>query len=153
MLRFAAFLSLLISALAFAAPIPKEKPKEVDPFLGKWKMLAVEVAGRATGKVSEDSGATIDKEKITFTGIAKEPDDVWTYKLDPAKKEIDLGHGGKPGMVNTFKGIYDLKDDALTIVFEVDPKGARPTLIKSGPTVAIFTLQRIKDVKAQEEKK
>ena len=146
-------LLLLLPTAVFAAPIPKDKPKEVDPFLGKWKQVAVEVAGRASGKVAEDSGATIDKEKIVFTGIPKEPDDVWTYKLDPAKKQIDLGHERKKGEVIDFKGIYDIKDDALTIVVELDPKGPRPTLIKGGPTVAIFKLQRIKDEKPQVEKK
>ncbi len=148
MLRIATLLLVLVSPLAPAAPVPKEKPKEVDPMLGKWKVEEMLVAGRATGKVTKDSGATIDKDKMVFTGNLKEPDDPFGYKLDPDnKKQITLSHMRKPGEFLDFKGIFELDGDSLIVVFALDPKAARPMAAKSGPTVAYVKLLRIKEEK------
>ena len=148
MLRIATLLLVLVSPLASAAPVPKEKPKEVDPMLGKWKVEEMLVAGRATGKVTKDSGATIDKDKMVFTGNLKEPDDPFGYKLDPDnKKQITLSHMRKPGEFLDFKGIFELDGDSLIVVFALDPKAARPMAVKSGPTVAYVKLLRIKEEK------
>lgn len=148
MLRPAILFLVLSAGVLFGAPVPKEKPKAIDPMLGKWKVEEMSVAGRPTGKVTDESGATIDKEKILFTGIPKEPDDPFGYKLDPDyKKQITLSHMRKPGEFSEFKGIFELDGDTLIIVFALDPKADRPVEMKSGPTVAYLKLLRIKEEK------
>ncbi len=149
MLRPTILILVLFAGAIFGAPVPKEKPKVIDPMLGKWKVEEMLVAGRPTGKVTDESGATIDKEKILFTGIPKEPDDPFGYKLDPDnKKQITLSHMRKPGEFLEFKGIFELDGDSLIVVFALDPKADYPVEVKSGPTVAYLKLRRI-----QEEKK
>lgn len=145
MLRIASISLLLAMNSITAAPVPVEKPKDVDPLLGKWKVVELLVGGVGAGKTNDDSAAFIDKDKIVFTGIPKEPDDLWTYKRDPNNKtHIDLGHMHKPGEILEFKGRFDLDGDTLVIAFALDPKQDRPKGTKSGPMVATVKLERVK---------
>ena len=63
MLRIATLLLVLVTGSAFAAPVPKEKPKEVDPMLGKWKVEEMLVAGRTTDPDN--------KKQITLSHMGK----------------------------------------------------------------------------------
>ncbi len=147
MLRIGTFALILMTVSLMAAPVPSEKPKEVDPLLGKWKVLEVTVGGVATGKVNEESAAFIDKDKFVFTGIPDEPDYTMAYKRDDAKKRIDMtGNQGKLEL----PGVYLLAGDVLTIALSLEPKNGPPVIPVSRAVVVFMKLERIK-IKAEKK--
>ena len=148
MARLALLLLVFTFGVVLAAPVPKPKVKDEEAMQGKWKVLDLQHDGKPADKDYKDAVATIDKDKFSVNGggEGKQRDEVMGYKLDPAKKEIDL----TPPQGNAdaaAKGLYELDGDTLTIAIGMGNPGARPAEVKPGPGIAYLKLQRIKEEK------
>jgi uncharacterized protein (TIGR03067 family) len=108
----------ILLAVAAATWLPAAEPADAATVLkqleGKWKMERMEVNGAE--RSAERMGAVIDGAKITLT---HEGEKAGTGKLvlDPSKDpaEIDWKWTSGAGSGKTSLGIYQLKDDTLTI--------------------------------------
>ncbi|HEY7311645.1 MAG TPA: sigma-70 family RNA polymerase sigma factor [Gemmataceae bacterium] len=123
------------------------KKSDKEKIQGEWKVESAKVNGEESQGAEGDriKGATwtIAAEKITVTFNGE--DRVATYKLDPAAKPkaIDV-MTEKEG---TFKGIYKLEGDTLTICATLGQEdGERPTefVSKEGSSTMLFVLKRKK---------
>ena len=135
MARFAMLALILSTGFAFAAPVPKAKPKVELP--GDWKRIEVTVGG-VIEKQPEPSNVVIKNDKIVLTYSTLD------YKLDPDNEShIEITHTLKTGRFLTFRGIYILDGDSLIIAFPVNPAMDRTEVAKSGPDVVFIKLERI----------
>jgi len=144
MLRFALFISLSVTATA--APIPIAKVKDAVAIQGKWNVLELLRDGKPDKEGSEGVVVTIGKDTFTVKEPKEESEDVMVYKLDEDKKHIDFA-AMQPVMVQDMNGLYELDGDTLRMAFGTGDESVRPKVLKGGPGVVFFKLQRIKEVK------
>ena len=104
---------------------------------GKWKMEKMEVNG--ADRDARRMGAVIDGAEITLTQDGRQAS-TGKLTLDPSKDpaEIDWKWTSGAGSGNTSLGIYQLKDDTLTICMN-QPRGKgsdkRPKTFTTKPDV------------------
>ncbi len=146
MIRLALLLLVLTPGFILPAPVPKPKVKDEEAMQGQWKVVDLQHDGKPADQDYKDGVATIDKDKFSVQGGGKQRDEVMGYKIDPAKKEIDLTppQGNADASV---KGWYELEGDTLTIAIGIGNPGVRPTEVKSAPGIAYLKLQRIREEK------
>lgn len=102
--------------LLISSAVPDDK-KNNEPFQGKWKIESMQVNGQTVAKDQ------FDKAVVTVTGderILREGEEVRSrakYKVDPTKnpRTIDISISEGPLKDKTLKGIYEFKDDTVTI--------------------------------------
>jgi uncharacterized protein (TIGR03067 family) len=129
----------LVLALAFAGgAVAQEKPAEKkSPLLGEWSVdREATTGGEFATKLKENvTRVTIDAESITAGRAAP-------YKLDEAKKQIDLTiDGGPKAEQGTYSGVYDLTGDTLKIHLAT-PGQPRPTGFDAKPTTVLIVLKK-----------
>jgi uncharacterized protein (TIGR03067 family) len=117
---------------------------------GTWKIVSAEIGGK---KPDDEEWAKMQSQPFVFKGdklLAKYDAD---FKLDPAKnpKHIDIvpldGPEGEKG--KTFRGLYRLDGDQLTICIALLPDGDRPASVTpaAGELVGVLVFQRVKENK------
>jgi uncharacterized protein (TIGR03067 family) len=114
---------LLISARTTAAD-----DKDYEPFQGKWTFVSVVVNG------NEQPAAQFEKSVLTVKGnervihVGDEVKSRAKYKVDATKTpktiDIEVLEGSQELKGKTFPGIYELKDDTMTVIFRL--QGERP---------------------------
>jgi RNA polymerase sigma factor (sigma-70 family) len=112
---------------------------------GKWQIVSAKTGGK---EPEGDEAERILKQQVVFDGEKVKLKKEATFSIDPSKspKEIDLEvKDGPEREVGTWKGIYKLNDDELTICI-VLPKTDRPTDFVSteGEMVTLLKLTRVK---------
>jgi uncharacterized protein (TIGR03067 family) len=118
------------------------KPKsDLELFQGNWHIVGLETSGKPEDPRNY-RGNTFSFNKVTATLRERQPEDIeFAFKLDPDAnpKSIDLI---LPTKNVTFRGIYKLESDDLTIC--VSNGGPRPTQFatKAGGDTETFTLKR-----------
>jgi uncharacterized protein (TIGR03067 family) len=140
--------------LALVSPTPaddakKEVKKDLDRLQGTWTVMALTYNG-------EDSAAKVPNLQFKIEGdvLAVVGND--EVKKEYAKMQLVLDPATKPKLLDfkvtggtqkdaTIEGIYELKDDELTICAKVLGKD-RPTKFESpaGQSVALLVLKREK---------
>jgi uncharacterized protein (TIGR03067 family) len=115
-----------------------------DLFQGPWRVVSAEISGK---KVAGDELKEMQKDPMVFRGDKLIGRYEATFTLDPAKKpkEIDVvTAAGKEKM--TFRGIYRLEGDELTLCLGTEANGARPASFttKPGDKAGVIVLQRMK---------
>jgi uncharacterized protein (TIGR03067 family) len=130
--------------LPLPVPAVKDKPKEKEPkpaptptasnkpdkelILGSWKMSEYQSDGtRGPSDQIALGTCTVDADTITISspgGVKK-----FTYKLDPAKKTIDLTPTDATSKSKLCLGIYSLNDNELRLCYTLREGVARPTTI------------------------
>lgn len=113
---------------------------------GKWNIVEVQDSGRKPEPEQiKDSSIEFSADKMTLIQNKERPPVVSAYKLDEAKKHIDLKDDTKP---TWSPGIYELKGDELRLCLnEGKDSSDRPTEFKSeqtGPNDVLLTLRRAK---------
>jgi uncharacterized protein (TIGR03067 family) len=114
---------------------------------GAWKIVSADMGGK---KADDDELARMQEKPMVFKGdklISRYESD---FKLDPTKdpKEIDVVplDGPETEKGKTFRGIYRLEGDQLTICTGlpdgVRPKGFTP---QAGDPEFVLLLKRVKD--------
>ena len=138
----------LFAVTLMAAPVPKEKVKDVDAILGTWKVE----------KLDEGGGKGPPAEKVATMRMTFKKDGKFTlldyggnevegaYKLGTEGKEIDLTPEGSQGSVI---GLYKLESDAMTIVACESREKKRPTEFKADERTGttVITFKRVTDEK------
>jgi uncharacterized protein (TIGR03067 family) len=147
------FCVVLTAGLVVAADDKKEARTDQDRLKGSWKVVSVEVANRASGKVEKMTEDDIKKEnknvplkwiftgeKITWTDERKNE---FLYKLDASKtpKEIDLIFAEKKDKPT--QAIYLLDGDNLKVCIG---RVKRPAdfAVKEGSKDMLYVLKREK---------
>jgi uncharacterized protein (TIGR03067 family) len=148
MLRAMCTAVLFTGAVLFGEPTGGDKDGKSDKDLlqGPWRVVSAEVSGK---KASADELKELQKDPMVFRGdrlIGRYEAD---YKLDPTKspKEIDVTPATTPGTQKmTFRGIYRLDGDELTLCLGSVPNGDRPTgfTLKDGAKAGVIVLKRMK---------
>lgn len=129
----------LVVVLILAAPLSAEDKPDAkkSPLLGEWSLVRESTTGGefATKLKENVTRVTIDAESITAGRAAP-------YKLDEAKKQIDLTiDGGPKAEQGTYAGVYDLTGDTLKIHLAV-PGQPRPTGFDAKPTTVLIVLKK-----------
>jgi RNA polymerase sigma factor (sigma-70 family) len=108
---------------------------------GKWRIVSAEMAGK---KAADDELRRMQENPIEFKGdtvLARHKAD---YKIDPTKnpKELDITpqEGPENEKGKTFRCIYRLKGDELTLCMSLMPDGDRPTSFTPQPGVLISVM-------------
>jgi RNA polymerase sigma factor (sigma-70 family) len=137
-----------VGVLAFAGAAAVQAKSDKDALQGTWKVVLVKENGNEKNDAEADM---IKKGRFVFKGdkvIARGECD---FKVDPSKKpkEFDMIplEGPPQEKGQTFKGIYELKGDDLTMVFR-NPGGDRPKSLDDNPPDGVtmyLQLKRVKD--------
>jgi RNA polymerase sigma factor (sigma-70 family) len=153
----------LFAAQEKAEDAKKLEEKELKLLQGKWSVLKQEGAGE------EDSLESIAKMRMTIEGsemLLEHTGSKLTVQtkihLAPGRtpKEIDVTALTGPEEVKgkTLFGIYELKDDKLTLCCPIEPikdsqptEKGRPKEFKSSDTTTLAVFERIKDEKQELE--
>jgi uncharacterized protein (TIGR03067 family) len=141
--------ALLSLTLCYLAPtVATADDKQYEPFQGKWTFVSVVVNGE------EQPAAQFEKSVLTVKGnerVIKVGDEVKSrakYKIDPTKTpkaiDIEVIEGSSELKGKTFKGIYELTDDTMTVIFSL--QGERPGDFTSKPETG-RVLQKFKRLK------
>ena len=119
--------------VAFGDDSKKEEPK-VD---GTWLATKAELGGKKLPKkVTENLKLTL--KKGDYEVVAESPDrGTVTYNNSADPKEMDIKGTEGPNKGKTFLAIYELKDDKLTICYDLSGE-ARPTEFKTKPDTKLF---------------
>lgn len=112
---------------------------------GTWTFVEVHEDGKVKEKEKTEGGKLeIAGDKMTLTPPGDKKPNVLTFKLDEAKKHIDLSMEKKEPNL----GLYELKGDDLRIVFcENNDSKERSTKFETepnGPNGVMFVLRRAK---------
>jgi RNA polymerase sigma factor (sigma-70 family) len=123
----------------------KDDKSDKDKLQGTWEFVSGQLHGK---KVEGDEADEIKKHKFVFKGDKLTAKAEATYTIDPSKKpkEIDLKiEEGPEAERGTWKGIYDLKGDELTLYIAL-PNQDRPTKFetKEGEMTMLLKLARVK---------
>lgn len=123
-------------------PIAEDKKPDADRFVGVWKFAKARGDGEdAPPHIMADLRLVFDKDgKMKL--LNSKGEEAGEYKLDPAKKQIDLMlvKGDKKDAV---AGIYKLEGQRMTLCFtEKNKDGKRPTEFKAekGSGQVVFEL-------------
>jgi RNA polymerase sigma factor (sigma-70 family) len=114
---------------------------------GKWRIVSAEIGGK---KPSDDEFQRMQENPVEFKGDTVRIRLQSDYKIDPTKspKEIDITpqEGPENEKGKTFRGIYRLKGDEMTLCISMMPDGERPTGFTSQPgeLVGVVVLKREK---------
>jgi uncharacterized protein (TIGR03067 family) len=138
--------AMFVLGLSVAAADDTERD-ELARLNGTWKATAVVQDGKELPKAEAEAMVlTIAGEKHTVKTIDQQIEG--THKLDPSKKpkQIDATCTKGPDAGKKSVGIYELKDDTLTVCFAEPGKTERPTELKSAPGSGnkLITLKREK---------
>ncbi len=119
--------------VAFCDDAPKDETK-VD---GTWLATKAEMSGKKLPKkVTESLKLTLKKGE--YEVVAESPDrGTVTYNNSPDPKEMDIKGTEGPNKGKTYLAIYELKDDKLTICYDLSGE-ARPTEFKTKPDTKLF---------------
>jgi RNA polymerase sigma factor (sigma-70 family) len=140
----------LLFGASFAIGVGKGAKSDKELLQGTWQIISAEIGG----KQADDAELAQMKEKpFVFKGdkvISKYESE---YQLDTTKnpKWIDLvpldGPPNEKG--KTFRGVYRIEGDKLTICFGVVPDGDRPSSLTppAGEVAGVLVLKRVKDTK------
>ena len=140
---------LTLSVVVFAAPVPKDKVKDTEAIVGRWKLVEVQLGADGEKPRDDDTGwktAVYEFRKDgTYTSTEKgnKPVD-GKYALDPATspKSFDL-------LVNDTKAlfVYALDGDTLKVCIGRSPDSKRPTELKADAKTAthVWVFERIKE--------
>ena len=130
-------------AVANGAVVPPETKSDLDELQGDWRVVAVELAGRA-----------LPKDQFPFTGLTIRDDTIGhqggphqvlivRFRLHPDQqpKAMDMESEGYHG--DNYHAIYALEGDTLTICRPDD--ATRPTEFASRPgsNVLVYTAKRL----------
>ncbi|HEV3144150.1 MAG TPA: sigma-70 family RNA polymerase sigma factor [Gemmataceae bacterium] len=128
----------------------QEKDKEKDPaksdqerLEGTWEVTSAQMSGK---EAEGQEAANIKEHKIVFKGDTLTAKEKCKFKLDPTKNpkeldlEVDVGNEVEKG---TWKGIYELKGDDLTLCMAL-PNMDRPGTFESKEGIAMLKLKRVK---------
>jgi uncharacterized protein (TIGR03067 family) len=135
---------LLISAAWITlGPTPGDG-SDKDRIQGTWRVESATIAGK---NASAEELKELQKDPMVFRGDKLVGRYEATFKLDPDKKpkEIDVtARTGKQQM--TFRGIYRLDGDELTLCLSSVPNGERPAgfTLKDGDKAGTIVLKRMK---------
>jgi uncharacterized protein (TIGR03067 family) len=133
-------LVLIPAVILFSLPLQSygNHPFDEDSAVnGTWQATTAELAGE---KFPEKVTASI---KLTLTDgkyevIAESPDrGTVTYDTSAKPKTMDIKGTDGPNKGKTFLAIYELKDDELTICYDLSG-ASRPTEFKSLPKTKLF---------------
>lgn len=121
----------------------KKGKKEANPLVGTWTMVSAETGGE---KEADDK---FKDATMTFTAGGKatlklpDQDMEFTYEVDAAKKpaHITLTTGGR-----TFRGIYKIEGNKLTVCVGEPDSDTRPTKFatEAGTMMRLAILKREK---------
>ncbi len=123
----------------------KDAKADRDKLQGSWEITVAQMAGK---EPEGDEGDQIKKNKMVFTGNKLKLKHEVEYTIDPSTKpkQIDLKvDDGPENERGTWKGIYELKGDELTLHVGM-PNQERPTdfTSKEGERSMLFKLKRAK---------
>jgi uncharacterized protein (TIGR03067 family) len=129
----------LLLAVAAAAPQPKAPPKEPSLLVGEWVSESATVEGKPRPEFDVPGlRFTADGKGFVNAGTTKKKDER-PLKFDPTKTPPEID-------VLSFRGIYAVEKDVLTLCLAVD--GPRPESFEpkpgNGKSVLIWTLNRAK---------
>jgi uncharacterized protein (TIGR03067 family) len=136
MTRFLVCCATVVLVVPFVALGDDEKKDEakVD---GTWVATKAELAGKELPKTpGKDLKLTLKEGE--YEVVAESPDRgtvTYNEKADP--KEMDIKGTEGPNKGKTFLAIYELKDDKLTICYDLSGK-SRPTEFKTSPKTKLF---------------
>lgn len=101
---------------------------DLEKFQGTWKIASVIVDGREV-EDTQIKGAKLAVEGDGYTATLGEQTLKVRLKLDPARtpKAVDMTYRDDSTENRTFKGIYKLEGNTLTICRPTRPEGQRPT--------------------------
>src|SRR5947209_7140053 len=110
---------LFALALSLLVPTTDAPTGDAKDIQGTWRVVLLQDSGE-TVPIHKDSRVLIRADRLTLKD-KNYPLDV-AYRLDPSKdpKWIDLGMPQAQ-----YKGIYELKGDALKICYNERPRGER----------------------------
>jgi RNA polymerase sigma factor (sigma-70 family) len=118
---------------------------DLERLEGSWEVKSAQMFGK---EVEGQEAANMKEHKYVFKGDTFTAKHECKFKIDPAKKlkeidlEVDVGSDAEKG---TWKGIYDLKGDDLTICFAL-PNIDRPQSFESkeGVLIMLVKFKRVK---------
>ncbi len=136
-------LTVLLATLTPAA----DPPADVKPFQGKWVLSAATLGGR--DHLDDFKGLTLTVDGDKYTVVVGPNTDKGTITLDAtvSPKHITLASSEKNGPFKgrTMPGIYEFKDDKLTVCLNSE-KDDRPTKFEAPEKtpVMLFVFERAK---------
>jgi uncharacterized protein (TIGR03067 family) len=142
---------LSLPLAARAAPAPKPKPKESakdkDSILGTWQVTeAIREGTKVSARQLEGAAMAFRNGRCYIVEKGRKEMDAGPLTIDPSKspRTIDLRIPIGPGGPRTWRGIYELKGDALKIALGDPQKGNRPTTFVSqaGNKTFLIVLKR-----------
>jgi uncharacterized protein (TIGR03067 family) len=140
------FVALVLIAVVFPiAARCDEKAKDEKELYATWEVSTAELAGK---KLPEESlktwRLTLTEKKYIFKTVGEADEGTYTLienkeKSDDKKfKAMDIkGGDAGPNKGKTFHCIYELKDDTLTVCYDLEGK-MRPTEFKTKPDSKLF---------------
>jgi uncharacterized protein (TIGR03067 family) len=144
---------LALAALTLAAPEEKKEESaktELARLSGTWTVVRMEADGKAA---AQDSGrwtrAVFNGDKLRLTvnaGGQEEARGPITVAVDltNSPRRIDLTDPGMPGDRRLVLGIYEIKDDKLTLCITHPPESKnRPTKFDSKGRCWLLVLRRV----------
>lgn len=140
---FAATLSVATLVLSPAA----EPPADLKPFQGKWVLAAATLGGRDHLDDFKGLTLTVDGDKYVVTVGPNTDKGTITLDVGKSPKHITLASSEKTGPFKgrTMPGIYEFKDDKLTVCLNSE-KDDRPTKFEAPEKtpVMLFVFEREK---------
>jgi uncharacterized protein (TIGR03067 family) len=112
-----------------------------DLFQGPWRVVSAEISGK---KVAGDELKELQNDPMVFRSDKLIGRYEATFKLDSAKKLDVVTRAGKEKV--TFRGIYRLEGNELTLCLSTEPNGMRPASFTTTATdkAGVIVLQRMK---------
>lgn len=140
---------LTLASIGVAAPVPKDKVKDTDAIVGRWKLVQVQLGADGETPRADDTGWTTAvyefRKDGTYTSTEKGSKPVdGKYALDPtaSPKTLDL-------LVNGVKGlfVFDLDGDTLKVCVGRSADAKRPTELKADAksSTHVWVFERIKE--------